>query len=777
MQEDIIEEVSEEAAFDLVETGEEEIKISPFEQFGLSAELLQAVKAVGYETPSPIQLKTIPVLLAEKDIVGQAQTGTGKTAAFALPTLHKIDVKSRAVQALVLTPTRELAIQVAEAFHTYAKFLGGVRVLPVYGGQSISQQIKHLRSGVQIIVGTPGRVMDHLRRETIDISKLKMVVLDEADEMLRMGFQEDVEWILAHTPKERQTALFSATMPRQIRRLAEKYLNEPVNIEIERKTMTVPNIKQFYINVTENQKTDALTKLLEMETATGEAVLIFHRTKIGADSLTNKLQARGYAAEAMHGDLSQAQREALIKRLRDGRVEIVVATDVAARGLDVERISSVINYDMPGDTESYVHRIGRTGRAGRDGTAVLFVTPRQQRMKRDIEQYTKQQIQPMKLPTQADVASRRVNLFKERILKTLKDEELDLYLSLIEELAEESGCDMSEIAAAAAFLSAGDKPLEVPVEPPKTEYKSFSEDNMVRLFVDVGRNHRIGPADIVGAIANEGGVPGKGIGAIDVYDRFTLVDIPSEFVGHVLSVMSETKIRGNNANIRLASQDDSVREAQRSRNDRSDRNDRNDRSDRNDRNDHQPRTERERPPRRQSENRSGFAAKFDDRPPRRPPEPKSDFAKAAKGFDEKPPRRSDEAKSRFAEELDQSIIEKPARRAAKPINTFAAPFDNRTGDKPSRKSPLRAKTISPSALPDDRPRRKTTTDFDKPTTRPRRAAASDSDFPTDRPPRKAKPENAFTARFGKSTGKPDRKSASAKGKGKKKIASKGKKKR
>lgn len=734
-------------------------KENPFEQFGLSADLLKALKEVGYETPSPIQLKTIPVLLAGKDIVGQAQTGTGKTAAFALPSLHKLEVGNRKVQVLVLVPTRELAIQVAEAFHTYAKFIGNVRVLPVYGGQAISQQIKHLRSGVQIIVGTPGRVMDHMRRETIDISKLKMVILDEADEMLRMGFQEDVEWILSHTPDARQTALFSATMPRQIRRLAEKYLDEPVNIEIERKTMTVPNIKQFYINVTENQKTDALTRLLEMETATGEAVLIFHRTKVGADSLTNKLQARGYAAEAMHGDLNQNQREALIKRLRDGRVEIVVATDVAARGLDVERISSVINFDMPGDTESYVHRIGRTGRAGRDGTAVLFVTPRQQRMKREIEQYTKQEIKPMKLPTQADVASRRIAAFKERILKTLKDEELDLYLTLIEELAEESGSDMSEIAAAAAFLSAGDKPLEVAVEPKPTEYLSFSEDNMVRLFVDVGRSHRIGPADIVGAIANEGGVPGKGIGAIDVYDRFTLVDVPSEFVGQVLDAMSETKIRGSNANIRLASQNDAVREAEKSRNERKTHN------------------AWDKPTRRPPENKNRFAEKNDERPARREFEPKSTFTQAAKKFDDQPPRRrGEEAKSRFAGELERSSEKPPRRSSAKPINTFAAPYDNKTGDQPPRKPAARGKLTAPFALPDDRPRRKKTTDFDKSPARPRRAAESDADFIEHRPPSKAKPENAFTARFGKSTGKPDRKTTSAKAKGKKKAASKGKKK-
>jgi ATP-dependent RNA helicase DeaD len=544
MKEEIQEETSE-------QTNDQTSEETSFKQFRLSKELLKAVDEVGYEAPSPIQLKTIPVLLEGRDVVGQAQTGTGKTAAFALPMLEKIDYKSKDLQALVLTPTRELAIQVAEAFHTYAKHVGNVRVLPVYGGQSISQQIRHLRSGVQIIVGTPGRVMDHMRRETIDLSNLKIVALDEADEMLRMGFQEDVEWILSHTPEQRQTALFSATMPREIRRLAEKYLREPVNIEVERKTMTVPTIKQFYVNVSESQKTDVLTRLLEVEATTGEAVLIFHRTKVGAADLTVKLQARGYSAEAMHGDLNQSQREALIKRLRNGQVEIVVATDVAARGLDVERISSVINYDMPSDTESYVHRIGRTGRAGREGKAVLFVTPRQQRMKRDIEQYTKQKIEPMKLPTQADVASRRIGLFKERIIKTLTSEDLDLYLSVVEELADESGSDIVEIAAAAAFLGAGDKPLEVVVEPEPKQF-SFHEDGMVRLFLDVGRNHRISPGDIVGAISNEAGIPGKAIGAIDIYDRFTLVDVPSEYAEQVIDGMNKTRIRSQKANIRLA---------------------------------------------------------------------------------------------------------------------------------------------------------------------------------------------------------------------------------
>lgn len=538
--------------------------VKTFKEFGLIDELMKAIDDVGYETPSPIQLKTIPVLLEGRDIVGQAQTGTGKTAAFALPGLQKIDTSTSRVQLLVLTPTRELAIQVAEAFHTYAKHLGRVRVLPVYGGQSITQQIKHLRQGVQVIVGTPGRVMDHMRRETIDLTSLKMVVLDEADEMLRMGFEEDVEWILSHTPETRQTALFSATMPRQVRRIAEKYLNDPINIETERKTMTVVNTKQFYVNVSEGQKIDALTRILEADSSPGEAVLIFHRTKIGADQLTEKLQARGYAAEAMHGDMNQNQREAVIKRLKNGQVEIVVATDVAARGLDVEQITSVINYDMPGDTEVYVHRIGRTGRAGREGKAILFVTPRQQRMKRDIENYTKQHIEPFRMPTQADVASRRVAILKERILDTLTKQDLELYLSLVEELAEECGCDIAEIAAAATFLAVGEKPLAVKVQPKAEQLVKQWNTDMTRLFIDAGRSHGVSAGDIVGAIANEGDVPGKAIGAIDIYDRFTLVDVPSEFTEQVLEQMRNSRIRSQKANVRIADSGDALENTRKS---------------------------------------------------------------------------------------------------------------------------------------------------------------------------------------------------------------------
>lgn len=526
-----------------------------FDQFGLNDKLVKAVKELGYETPSAIQAETIPIILEGRDIIGQAQTGTGKTAAFALPMLEKIDPKSKKVQALVLTPTRELAIQVAEAIHSYAKHIGRVRILPVYGGQSIGQQIRHLKSGVQIIVGTPGRVMDHLRRETVDISDLKLMVLDEADEMLRMGFIEDVEWILSHTPETRQTALFSATMPRQIRRIAEKHLQDAVNIEIKQKTLTVPAITQYFIDLPERGKTDALTKLLEVWSTPGEAVLIFQRTKLGTQRLTDQLQARGYAAEAMHGDMNQNQRESVIKRMKNGRIEIVVATDVAARGLDVEHITTVVNYDMPSDTESYVHRIGRTGRAGREGRAVLFVTPRQRRMMGDIERYTKQKIEPLKLPTQADVAARRIEQTKENLTNTLQEQDLSLYRSLVDELAAEAQIDIADIAAAATFLSVGDKRIEIAKVSSKQQF-TFAEEGMVQLFIDVGRKNGVSPGDIVGAIANEAAIPGKAIGAIDVNDSYTLVDIPSEFVEKILLNMQRSQIRKKPMNIRLAITDE-----------------------------------------------------------------------------------------------------------------------------------------------------------------------------------------------------------------------------
>lgn len=527
-----------------------------FKGLGLSDALTQTLSNLGYESPTPIQQQTIPLLLAGNDLIGQAQTGTGKTAAFSLPILDRLDLSRGALQALILTPTRELAIQVAEAIHSYAKHLGRIRVTPIYGGDSIQKQIVRLRGPMHVVVGTPGRVMDHLRRGTLDFKSLRFVVLDEADEMLRMGFLEDVEWILGQTPEGRQTALFSATMPREVRRITERYLNKPTNVEIKHKTMTVPSVQQHYFHVNEKQKLNVLTQLLETRAAEdGDAIIIFTRTKLGAADLAEKLQARGYEAEAMHGDMTQSQRESVVRKMRAGQIEIVVATDVAARGLDIEQIGLVINYDIPNDPESYVHRIGRTGRAGRTGTAILFVAPREERMMREIEHYTGQRLTPKKLPSRADVAARRMALFKERLLKALQEEELDVYLSLVEELAEESGRDMAEIAAAAVRMAQGDKPLVVPVEP-EADGVAPSEPGMVRMFINFGRRDGIRPSDIVGAIANEADIPGRSIGAIDIYDDFTFVEVPSRYSDQVLTELAGVVIRGREMNIRVATKQD-----------------------------------------------------------------------------------------------------------------------------------------------------------------------------------------------------------------------------
>ena len=524
-----------------------------FADLGLAPALLAAVIDVGYEAPTPIQARTIPALLAGRDVIGQAQTGTGKTAAFAIPILQRLDLARAEVQALVLTPTRELAIQVAEAIHTYGKRLGGLRVLPVYGGQGMHLQVKHLHAGVHVVVGTPGRVMDHLRRETLELDALRMVVLDEGDEMLRMGFIDDVEWILGRMPAERQTALFSATMPPEIRKIAARHLRDPETIAIETRTLTVATVEQRYLNVSERQKLDALTRVLEVEAP--EAVLVFVRTKLAAAEVTERLQARGYAAEAMHGDMTQKDREAVIRRLRDGQVEVVIATDVAARGLDVERISHVINHDVPFDAESYLHRIGRTGRAGRAGTAILFVTPRESRLLKTIERFTGQRIAPMRMPTAEDVAARRVQSFKARLRTAVSEDGLEPYLALVEELSEEAGLDMAELAAAAAKLAAGDRPLSVEALP-ATPAEPVVSGRMVRMFVDAGREAGVRPGDIVGAIAGEADIPGRVIGAIDVHARFTFVDIPAEYVDRVLERMRHVQIRGTPIAIKIATPHD-----------------------------------------------------------------------------------------------------------------------------------------------------------------------------------------------------------------------------
>ncbi|HJQ40755.1 MAG TPA: DEAD/DEAH box helicase [Thermoanaerobaculia bacterium] len=525
--------------------------MSSFEVLGLRPELVATLTALGYEAPTPIQERTIPRLLAGKDLIGQAQTGTGKTAAFALPILEKIDPKLRDTQALVLTPTRELAMQVAEAIHTYAQKLGHVAVLPVYGGAPIVPQLKRLERGAVIVVGTPGRIIDHLDRKSLDLSKLRVIVLDEADEMLKMGFIDDVERILGSAPAERQTALFSATMPDEVLRIAKRHLRNPERVEIEHRTISAPAIEQRFLNVSEGQKLEVLTKILELEPA--EAALIFRRTKTGAAELAEKLEARGFAAVAMHGDMTQPLRESVIRRLRAGQVDIVVATDVAARGLDVEQIEHVINYDIPYDVEAYVHRIGRTGRAGRSGVATLFITPRERRMMREIEHYTGTPIKPMKMPTRADLAAKRVQVFKENVRKQIQEGDLDLYLELVEQLSEEGPFDIAEVAAAAARIANASRSLAIPAEPePAAAPPPPLSDKTITLSMSVGRREGIRPADIVGSIANEANVPGREIGPIDIRDDITYVGVPERYVEAVVGKLSKKRFRGRALNLRVA---------------------------------------------------------------------------------------------------------------------------------------------------------------------------------------------------------------------------------
>jgi len=528
-----------------------------FESLGLSAPLLETLAQLGYEAPTPIQARTIPALLAGRDLIGQAQTGTGKTAAFALPILQQLDLKSKATQALVLTPTRELAMQVSDAMHSYAKKLDGVAVLPVYGGAPIFGQMKHLQRGAHVVVGTPGRLIDHLDRGTLDLAKVRMVVLDEADEMLKMGFIDEVERMLSLVPSPRQVALFSATMPEPIARIAQRHLVKPERVEIEHHGISAPDIEQRFLNVAEGQKLEVLTQMLELEEA--DAVLIFRRMKNGAAELAEKLGGRGFAAEPMHGDMKQAERETVIRKLRAGKIDIVVATDVAARGLDVEQITHVVNYDIPNDVEAYVHRIGRTGRAGRSGVATLFITPRERRMMREIERFTGTQIKPMKMPSRADVAARRIAVFKETLRKELQNGDLDLYVQVVTELADEGPSDMAEVAAAAARLAHGARAVAAPVvetAPPPARRESAperdDEEPKVRLSMAVGKKDGIRPADVVGSIANEAGISGREIGPIDIRDEITYVSIPLRLRDDVIAKLGGAKFRGRPVSLKVA---------------------------------------------------------------------------------------------------------------------------------------------------------------------------------------------------------------------------------
>jgi ATP-dependent RNA helicase DeaD len=571
--------------------------LQTFADLNIPAPILKALKDVGYETPSPIQAATIPLLMEGRDVLGQAQTGTGKTAAFALPVLSRIDVKNPAVQALVLAPTRELAIQVAEAFQSYAAHLKNFHVLPIYGGQAYGPQLSALRRGAQVVVGTPGRVIDHLDKGTLDLSQLTTLVLDEADEMLRMGFIDDVERILQETPEQRQTALFSATMPPAISRIAKTYLREPQEVTVAAKTTTATNITQRYWLVAGLQKLEALTRILEAETFDG--MIIFARTKLGTEELASKLQARGFAAAAINGDLAQAQRERTIEQLKNGKIDILVATDVAARGLDVERISHVINYDVPSDPESYTHRIGRTGRAGRSGEAILFVTPRERGMLKAIERATRQPVAQLTLPTIKAVNDVRIAKFKDQIGEALAAGGLDLFRSLIEEYERENNVPAIDIAAALAKLNRGDEPLllekpdrepkptpewqDRPERPARAGRESFgresfgSEDRparptreafaqpresfkkervmrapepgMATYRIEVGHANSVKPGNIVGAIANEGGIPSKEIGRIEIYDDYSTLDMPADLPQDLLQHLQKVWVAGRQLNI------------------------------------------------------------------------------------------------------------------------------------------------------------------------------------------------------------------------------------
>jgi len=582
-----------------------------FSEFELKPALQKSLDEVGYETPTPIQEQTIPLMLEKKDVLGQAQTGTGKTAAFALPLLSNLNLRQKDPQVLVLAPTRELAIQVAEAFKKYASHMKSFHVLPIYGGQEYSGQIRGLKRGSHVVVGTPGRVMDHMRRGTLKLDKLSTLVLDEADEMLRMGFIDDVEWILEQTPKERQIALFSATMPHQIRRIATRYLKDPVEIIIKDKTTTAPTIRQRFWPVSGMHKLDALTRILEAEPF--EAMLIFVRTKTATVELSAKLEARGYASTPLNGDIKQNQRERSIESLKSGKLDILVATDVAARGLDVERITHVINYDIPHDTEGYVHRIGRTGRAGRQGDAILFVAPREKSMLHAIERATNQKIEIMELPSTELINDQRMAKFKQRITDTLASEELGLFYQMIEQYQQEHNVPVLEIAAALGLLLQGETPLMLQAKShhfkedkswqndetkprkgrggdrgkergrmrdkvrgkdqdrsPKKEFTLEKrdkvrgkdqdrtskkelplEEGMERFRIEVGHNHDVKPNNIVGAVANEAGLDSQHIGRINIYDDFSVIDLPEGMPKDVFSDLKKVWVAGKQLHISL----------------------------------------------------------------------------------------------------------------------------------------------------------------------------------------------------------------------------------
>ena len=544
-----------------------------FEDLNLDAKILRAVTDMGFEAASPIQGQSIPLELEGLDIIGQAQTGTGKTAAFGIPLLQKVDPKSKKLQAIILCPTRELAIQVSEEIRRLAKYMHGVKVLPIYGGQEIGRQIRSLKDGIQVIIGTPGRVMDHMRRKTLKLEHVHTVVLDEADEMLNMGFLEDMETILSELPEERQTVMFSATMPPAIAEIAKKFQKDPEIVKVVKKELTVPKVTQYYYEVKPKTKVEVMCRLLDMYDP--KLSIVFCNTKRQVDDLVQELQGRGYFAEGLHGDLKQMQRDRVMNSFRNGRTDILIATDVAARGIDVDDVEAVFNYDIPQDDEYYVHRIGRTGRAGREGKAFSLVVGREVYKLREIQRYCKTKIIPQPIPSLNDVTSIKVEKIMDSVEEIIRDSDLDKIINIVEKRVLEEDYTTLDLAAALLKMSMGDDYEDISVE--RTPLRSLDEledyergarsrnngrgarsgrrggsENVARLFINIGKNQGIKPGDILGAIAGESGMPGRMVGSIDMFDKYTFVEVPREQADVVLQAMKDVKIKGKNVHMEKA---------------------------------------------------------------------------------------------------------------------------------------------------------------------------------------------------------------------------------
>lgn len=518
-----------------------------FDELELDPKILRGVTEMGFEEATPIQTKSIPLIMKGGDVIGQAQTGTGKTAAFGIPLLQKIDISKKHLQAIVLCPTRELAIQVADEMRNLSKFMHGLKILPIYGGQDIVKQIRSLKSGVQVVIGTPGRVMDHMERKTVKFNSVHTIVMDEADEMLNMGFREDMETILSQVPEERQTILFSATMPKPILDITKKFQKNAELVKVVKKELTVPNIDQFYYEVRPKKKEEVLCRLLDIYDP--KLSLVFCNTKRQVDELVSALQGRGYFAEGLHGDLKQSQRDRVMNSFRKGRTEILVATDVAARGIDVDDVEAVFNYDLPQDEEYYVHRIGRTGRAGRCGVAFNFIWGREIYKLKDIQRYCKTKIKAQPIPSLNDVNNTKTEKILKRLSDIIENEDLTSMINIIEDHINNE--DYSSLELAAAFLKTAlgnDQSEEHTIDFGDTG----AEDGMVRLFINVGRKQNVRPSDILGAIAGESGMPGKLVGTIDIFDKYTFVEVPKEFASEVLNAMENVKIKGKEINIEPA---------------------------------------------------------------------------------------------------------------------------------------------------------------------------------------------------------------------------------